>query len=62
VIIVMGGAMEVINSKLLSWASILDDKTREQALATAHTAQGPCGAMCAEPTLGHGTADLRRLA
>ncbi|MGP4031734.1 RtcB family protein [Pseudarthrobacter sp. 1C304] len=27
--------MEVINSKLYSWASILDDKTREQALATA---------------------------
>lgn len=27
--------METINSKLLNWASILDDKTREQALATA---------------------------
>ncbi|MEV5051613.1 RtcB family protein [Arthrobacter sp. LAR12-1-1.1] len=27
--------MEVINSRLISWASILDDKTREQALATA---------------------------
>ena len=27
--------MERINSKLLNWASILDDKTREQALATA---------------------------
>ena len=27
--------MEVINSRLVSWASILDDKTREQALATA---------------------------
>ena len=27
--------METINSRLLSWASILDDKTREQALATA---------------------------
>ncbi|HET9349564.1 MAG TPA: RtcB family protein, partial [Arthrobacter sp.] len=27
--------MEVINSRLISWASILDDKTREQALTTA---------------------------
>ena len=27
--------MEVINSRLVSWASILDDKTREQALITA---------------------------
>lgn len=27
--------MEVINSRLISWASILDDATREQALATA---------------------------
>ena len=27
--------MEVINNKLFNWASILDDKTREQALATA---------------------------
>ena len=27
--------MERINSKLFSWASILDDKTREQALTTA---------------------------
>ena len=27
--------METINSKLLNWASILDAKTREQALATA---------------------------
>ena len=27
--------MEVINSRLISWASILDDKTREQAVATA---------------------------
>ena len=27
--------METINSKLLNWASILDDKTREQALATS---------------------------
>ena len=27
--------METINSKLLNWASILDGKTREQALATA---------------------------
>lgn len=27
--------MEVINSRLVSWASILDDQTREQALATA---------------------------
>jgi tRNA-splicing ligase RtcB len=27
--------VETINSKLLNWASILDDKTREQALATA---------------------------
>ncbi|MGM9473720.1 RtcB family protein [Pseudarthrobacter sp. YS3] len=27
--------METINSKLINWASILDDKTREQALATA---------------------------
>lgn len=27
--------MERINTKLLNWASILDDKTREQALATA---------------------------
>lgn len=27
--------MEIINSKLISWASILDDKTREQALATS---------------------------
>src|SRR5918994_1275544 len=27
--------METINNKLLNWASILDDKTREQALATA---------------------------
>ncbi|WP_104175830.1 RtcB family protein [Arthrobacter sp. Y81] len=27
--------MELINSKLLNWASILDDKTREQALATS---------------------------
>jgi tRNA-splicing ligase RtcB len=27
--------VEVINSRLISWASILDDKTREQALATA---------------------------
>ncbi|MGY4543429.1 tRNA-splicing ligase RtcB [Arthrobacter sp. UYNi723] len=27
--------METINSKLISWASILDDKTREQALATS---------------------------
>lgn len=34
-IIVMGGALEVINSRLVSWASILDDNTREQALATA---------------------------
>lgn len=27
--------MEVINSRLISWASILDDATRDQALATA---------------------------
>ena len=27
--------METINSRLINWASILDDKTREQALATA---------------------------
>ncbi|WP_457963275.1 RtcB family protein [Arthrobacter sp. D1-29] len=27
--------MEQINSKLINWASILDDKTREQALATS---------------------------
>ncbi len=27
--------METINSKLINWASILDDKTREQALATS---------------------------
>lgn len=27
--------MEVINSRLVSWASILDERTREQALATA---------------------------
>ncbi|WP_346957698.1 RtcB family protein [uncultured Arthrobacter sp.] len=27
--------MEVINSRLISWASILDDQTRRQALATA---------------------------
>ncbi|HCN22859.1 MAG TPA: RNA-splicing ligase RtcB, partial [Arthrobacter bacterium] len=27
--------METINSKLISWASILDAKTREQALATS---------------------------
>ena len=27
--------MEVINSRLISWASILDDRTREQAMATA---------------------------
>ncbi len=27
--------MEVINSRLMSWASILDDETRRQALATA---------------------------
>ena len=27
--------MEVINSRLISWASILDDETRRQALATA---------------------------
>lgn len=27
--------METINSKLINWASILDEKTREQALATA---------------------------
>ncbi len=27
--------METINSKLLNWASILDEKTREQALATS---------------------------
>ena len=27
--------MEAINSKLISWASILDDKTLEQALATS---------------------------
>ena len=27
--------METINNRLINWASILDDKTREQALATA---------------------------
>ena len=27
--------METINSKLLNWASILDDKTREQAVKTS---------------------------
>jgi tRNA-splicing ligase RtcB len=27
--------METINSKLLNWASILDDQTREQAVMTA---------------------------
>jgi tRNA-splicing ligase RtcB len=31
----LSGAMETITPRLLSWASILEDSTREQALRTA---------------------------
>ena len=46
--------METINNKLINWASILDDKTREQALASALPFIYPHLALMPDAHLGMG--------